>query len=63
MAIMMNEFVPVLNIGASSDILLNNNLSYVICVTFFLGRPWACEHMMTAIGSLIWGVVAHIVVK
>ena len=35
MAIMMNEFVPVLNIAASSDILLNNNLSYIICVTFF----------------------------
>ena len=55
MAIMMNEFVPVLNIGASSDILLNNNLSYIIVLHFF-GRAWACEHMTTAIDCLyaVW---------
>ena len=61
MAIMMNEFVPVLNIAPSSDILLNNNLSYVICVTFF----WETLGMRTyddSNRSLIWCVVAHIVV-
>ena len=39
MAIIMDEFVPVRNIAASSYILLRNNLSYIICVTFFSYSP------------------------
>ena len=61
MAIMMNEFVPVLNIAPSSDILFCNNLSYVISITFF----WQNLGMETSDNSnrsLIWGVVAYIVV-
>ena len=61
MAIIMNDFLPVLNIAPSSHILLRNNLSYVICVTFF----WCTVAMRTSDDRnrlLIWGVVAHIVV-
>ena len=56
MAIIMNEFLPVPNIDPSSYILLCNNLSYIICVMFFFGRPWTCEHLMPAIGCLygVW---------
>ena len=35
MAIIMHQFVPVSNIDTSSYILFRNNLSYIICVTFF----------------------------
>ena len=35
MAIMMKEFVLVVNISPSSDILFRNNLSYVISIMFF----------------------------
>ena len=39
MAIIMDEFLPVPNIAPSSYILLHNNLSYIICVTFFFVDP------------------------
>ena len=60
MAIIMNEFLPVPNIAPSGHILLRNNLSYVICVTFFwytLGMRTSCD----SIRCLIWDVVADIV--
>ena len=36
MAIIINEFLPVPNIAPSSYILLRNNLSYVIYLTFLV---------------------------
>ena len=55
MAIIMDEFLPVPNIAPSSYILLRNNLSYIICVTFFR-IPQASEHVATAIHQLygVW---------
>ena len=61
MAIIINEFLPVPNIAASSYILLYNNLSYIICIMFF----WKTLAMRTCRNSNrlgICGVVAHKVV-
>ena len=52
MAIIMDDFLPVPNIAGNSYILLRNNLSYIICVTFFFCTPQPSEHVVTAIHQL-----------